>query len=60
MNATLKITRIGSSADIVLPKKLLAHLQPKVGANRPEAAAPKPFLCMSRNYKVPRQLSTKR
>ena len=31
MNATLKITKIGNSAGIVLPKDLLAHLGAAVG-----------------------------
>lgn len=33
MNATLKITKIGNSAGIVLPKDLLAHLNAQVGAS---------------------------
>jgi putative addiction module antidote len=31
MNKPLKITRIGNSAGIVLPKELLAHLDVEVG-----------------------------
>ncbi len=31
MNATLKITKIGNSAGIILPKELLAHLNASVG-----------------------------
>jgi putative addiction module antidote len=31
MNATLKITKIGNSAGVVLPKELLAHLGTQVG-----------------------------
>ena len=31
MNATLKITRIGNSAGIILPKELLARLNVQVG-----------------------------
>ena len=31
MNATLKITRIGNSAGVVLPKELLARLRAGVG-----------------------------
>lgn len=31
MNATVKITKIGNSAGIVLPKELLAHLNASVG-----------------------------
>jgi len=31
MNKSLKITRIGNSAGIVLPKDLLAHLNAEVG-----------------------------
>ena len=31
MNATLKITKIGNSAGVVLPKELLTHLGAQVG-----------------------------
>ena len=31
MNATLKITKIGNSAGVILPKELLAHLGAAVG-----------------------------
>jgi putative addiction module antidote len=31
MNTTLKITKIGNSAGVVLPKELLAHLKAQVG-----------------------------
>ncbi|MFM6933020.1 MAG: AbrB/MazE/SpoVT family DNA-binding domain-containing protein [Novosphingobium sp.] len=31
MNATLKITKIGNSAGVILPKELLAHLNAQVG-----------------------------
>jgi putative addiction module antidote len=31
MNTTLKITRIGNSAGVVLPKDVLAHLDAEVG-----------------------------
>jgi len=31
MNKTLKITKIGNSAGIVLPKEVLAHLDVEVG-----------------------------
>ena len=31
MNATLKITKIGNSAGVILPKELLAHLNAGVG-----------------------------
>lgn len=31
MNATLKITKIGNSAGVILPKELLAHLRAEVG-----------------------------
>ena len=31
MNTTLKITKIGNSAGIILPKDLLSHLQSKLG-----------------------------
>jgi putative addiction module antidote len=31
MNTPLKITRIGNSAGVILPKELLAHLNAQVG-----------------------------
>ena len=31
MNTTLKITKIGNSAGIILPKDVLAHLQSELG-----------------------------
>jgi putative addiction module antidote len=31
MNAPLKITKIGNSAGVILPKELLAHLNVQVG-----------------------------
>lgn len=31
MNMTVKITKIGNSAGIVLPKELLAHLDARIG-----------------------------
>lgn len=31
MNATLKITKIGNSAGVILPKEVLAHLQAGIG-----------------------------
>jgi putative addiction module antidote len=31
MNTTLKITKIGNSAGVILPKELLAHLNAQVG-----------------------------
>lgn len=31
MNATLKITKIGNSAGVILPRELLAHLNAQVG-----------------------------
>jgi putative addiction module antidote len=31
MNASLKITKIGNSAGVILPKELLAHLNASVG-----------------------------
>ena len=31
MNATLKITKIGNSAGVILPKELLARLRARVG-----------------------------
>lgn len=31
MNASLKITKIGNSAGVILPKEVLAHLQAEAG-----------------------------
>lgn len=31
MNASLKITKIGNSAGVILPKELLAHLNVQIG-----------------------------
>lgn len=31
MNKTLKITKIGNSAGVILPKEVLAHLQAEMG-----------------------------
>jgi putative addiction module antidote len=33
MNVALKVTKIGNSAGIILPKDLLAHLDAEVGAS---------------------------
>ena len=33
MNTPLKITKIGNSAGVILPKELLAHLNASVGEN---------------------------
>lgn len=41
MNATLKITRIGNSAGVVLPKEVLAHLNAQVGESLSVVTTPK-------------------
>lgn len=41
MNATLKITKIGNSAGVVLPKELLAHLGAQVGETLSVVATPR-------------------
>ncbi len=41
MNAQLKITRIGNSAGIVLPKELLAHLDVAVGGTLSVSKTPR-------------------
>ena len=41
MNATLKITRIGNSAGIILPKEVLAHLDVDVGATLSVVTTPR-------------------
>src|SRR5690606_41885982 len=40
MNKPLKLTKIGDSAGIVLPKELLAHLDVEVGGTLSDAAPP--------------------
>jgi putative addiction module antidote len=41
MNKPLKITRIGNSAGVVLPKELLAHLNAEVGGTLSVVATPR-------------------
>lgn len=41
MNATLKITRIGNSAGVILPKEVLAHLNAEVGGTLSVVATPR-------------------
>lgn len=41
MNTALKITRIGNSAGIILPKELLAHLGAQVGETLSVVATPR-------------------
>jgi putative addiction module antidote len=41
MNAALKITKIGNSAGIILPKELLAHLHAEVGESLSVVTTPR-------------------
>jgi putative addiction module antidote len=41
MNTKLKITRIGNSAGVVLPKELLAHLEVAVGGELSVSKTPR-------------------
>jgi putative addiction module antidote len=41
MNATLKITRIGNSAGVILPKDLLAHLDVAIGGTLSVSKTPR-------------------
>ena len=41
MNTSLKVTRIGNSAGIVLPKEVLAHLNVSVGETLSVVATPR-------------------
>ena len=41
MNTQLKITKIGNSAGVVLPKELLAHLDVAVGATLSVSKTPR-------------------
>ena len=41
MNTTLKITRIGNSAGVVLPKEVLAHLNAQVGESLSVVTTPR-------------------
>jgi putative addiction module antidote len=43
MNMTLKITKIGNSAGIVLSKEMLAHLQAGIGETLTVAKTPSGF-----------------
>lgn len=43
MNTPLKITKIGNSAGIILPKELLAHLGVSVGDTLSVVATPRGF-----------------
>lgn len=41
MNMSLKITKIGNSAGIILPKELLAHLAAEVGESLSVVSTPR-------------------
>lgn len=41
MNATLKITKIGNSAGVILPKDLLVHLNLEVGQSLSVVTTPR-------------------
>lgn len=41
MNMQLKITKIGNSAGIILPKELLAHLETEIGETVSVARTPR-------------------
>lgn len=41
MNGTLKITKIGNSAGVILPRDLLAHLNVQVGETLSVVATPR-------------------
>lgn len=41
MNATLKITKIGNSAGIILPREMLAHLHADVGGTLSVVTTPR-------------------
>lgn len=41
MNASLKITKIGNSAGIILPKEVLAHLNAEVGESLSVVVTPR-------------------
>lgn len=41
MNATLKITKIGNSAGVILPKELMSHLKAEVGGELSVVTTPK-------------------
>ncbi|MBB5687510.1 AbrB/MazE/SpoVT family DNA-binding domain-containing protein [Sphingobium boeckii] len=41
MNAPLKITKIGNSAGVILPKELLAHLNAAVGESLSVVVTPR-------------------
>ena len=41
MNAQVKITKVGNSAGIILPKELLAHLDAAIGGSLSVAKTPR-------------------
>lgn len=41
MNTRLKITKVGNSAGIILPKEVLAHLKAKVGESLSVVTTPR-------------------
>ena len=41
MNSSLKITRIGNSAGVILPREVLAHLNAQVGETLSVVLAPR-------------------
>ncbi len=41
MNTSLKVTRIGNSAGVVLPKELLAHLDVEIGGTLSVSKTPR-------------------
>lgn len=41
MNAPLKVTKIGNSAGVILPKELLAHLNTEVGGTLSVVVTPR-------------------
>ncbi|MFA7594796.1 MAG: AbrB/MazE/SpoVT family DNA-binding domain-containing protein [Novosphingobium sp.] len=60
MNATLKITKIGNSAGVILPKELLAHLNAEVGETLSVVTTPRGIELCAAQAREEGQLATAR
>ena len=60
MNTQLKITKIGNSAGVVLPKELLAHLDASVGETLSVSKTPRGIELTARDPDFETQMSAAR
>ena len=58
MNASLKITKIGNSAGVILPKELLAHLNAQVGETLSVVTTPRGIELCATQVREEGQLAT--